>query len=369
MNLKDAYVAAIARVRGEKDAQHATVDDVVFRRAAPSLLSAVDDAVRAGVAQRSLRAGFRYGYEIARSLEGYGIQIKDRQNYCETSFGDTIRSPLLLLEVLAFGFELDVGLWWRPGAVADLCGPLETDRDGLTTGPAQRASFTKEGVTVDERFLIPYADALTRFSVDASGGFLDMLTSAKVREGKRHFALLLCDDFVVDKLRYPGMYITKAYIRGPRGISVDMLRSPRFPEKSAGTVTVHMRVDDDENPLSALGEPLVRTEIEWSIQDGQKTVKIEELVPPGEAGACTRFVHARWNAEKEIFDHFDGAALVYDPAAYTERLAVDLTRAQKTAKYTKVFRLDDVDCNLWSQLVARFFHDNELVTEYLGGTN
>ena len=367
MNLKDAYVDAIARVRRETDAVRATVADVVFRRAAPSLLSAVDDAVRAGVAQPTLRAGIRYGYEIARCLEGYGIQTRDRQSYCATSFGDTIQSPVVLLEVLAFGFDLDVGLWWRPGAVAEFCGTLETDRDGLTTGPAGRVSFAKEGVTVDKRFLVPYSDTLSRFSVDGSGGFLDMLTGEKVRAGKRHFGLLLGDDFVVDKERYPDTYITKAYIRGPRGLSVEMLRSPRFPESSAGTVTVHMRVDDDD-PLSALRTPLIRTEIEWSIRDGQKTVKIEELVPPGEEGACTRFVHARWNAEKELFDHFDGAALVYDAATYAERLGVDLTRAQKTAKYIKVFRLDDVDCDLWSQLVARFFHDNELVTEYLGGT-
>jgi len=146
----------------------------------------------------------------------------------------------------------------------------------------------------------------------------------------------------------------KAYIRGPRGLSLDILQDLQFPQDPSGTVTVHQRVDDD--PLLRLF-PLHRLEVMWSSREGVKSVQIEELVEMGNERATTpqgianRYIHARWNAEKQRFAHFDGAVRIYTPESYTERLKSDLKKFEgKAAIYRKLFRLDaPLDIATWSR--------------------
>ncbi len=68
-------------------------------------------------------------------------------------------------------------------------------------------------------------------------------------------------------------------------------------------------------------------------------------------GIANRYIHARWNAEKQRFAHFDGAVRIYTPESYTERLKSDLKKFEgKAAIYRKLFRLDaPLDIATWSR--------------------
>ena len=112
----------------------------------------------------------------------------------------------------------------------------------------------------------------------------------------------------------------------------------------------------------------------WSARDGTKTVQIEELVllanRPGEDDTVSnRYVHAQWNPLEECFVHFDGAVCVYQGAEYQSRLEADMKKSDATTcDYVKLFRIDGkIPLEVWCDLTTRFFYQNELVLEYLGG--
>ena len=170
-----------------------------------------------------------------------------------------------------------------------------------------------------------------------------------------------------------GMYLTAAYIRGPKGVSLEVLQSPEFPENPRGSVTVHQRTDTDS--IDAWLLPLIRTEVMWSSRNDIKTVQIEELAGTEDvygntrAEITNRYVHAQWSTERQCFIHFDGAVKIYTPGDYQRRLGTDMKkRADLKADYVKLYRLDGaIPLNVWCDLTSRFFYMNELVTEYLGG--
>ena len=202
------------------------------------------------------------------------------------------------------------------------------------------------------------------------GGFLDHLLKVKERLSVRplRFGLAIDPDVVLHR-RHFRIIGTKAFIRGPRGLSQRMLNSRTFPEDPSGTMTVHMRVGED--PFYVLF-PLHRTEIMWSMRGETKTVQIEELLPEESArhGYITnRYIHARWSTERSSFIHFDGAIRAYRSDGYASRLATDMKNYRGKADwYHKVFRLDaELNLETWCDLATRFFHSNELVLEYFGG--
>ena len=197
-----------------------------------------------------------------------------------------------------------------------------------------------------------------------SGGFLEDLVRVSGVVPTRRFGLRLSHDVVVPKAAIR-RYVTKAYIRGPKGISEALLCDPRFPESASGTVSQHMRVQ--EGSIGAV-KNLARVEVMWSSRDAVKSVQIEEVLTPSQREAVCRYVHAQWDPSVRAIVHFDGAVRTYNAEASHERFGVDIKSAARADSYTKVFRIDaQLKLADWQRLVVKFFHDNELVMEYFGG--
>lgn len=318
-----------------------------------------------------LRLGILYVHRIMEALEQQGIEMSAVDTYCQQEFGRPLHFRHCMLEVMAYVFRLDIGVWWAPGEVSRRCPSLEFDNRGLLMGPQRGITFEKDGVRHHGRHVVPYHPEMDPYNLGLSGGFLETLIQFAGGAAPTRFGLRIAEDMVLDPSRH-GLYMTKAYIRGPKGISKKMLQSPQFPEDPRGTVTTHQRVDDDS--LEALLFPLHRTEVMWSARDGTKTVKIEELVPSvneldKDATVSNRYVHAIWDPSEECFVHFDGAVRVYKGAEYQLRLEADMKKTDATTcDYIKLFRIDGkIPVEVWSDLTTRFFYQNELVLEYLGG--
>jgi hypothetical protein len=151
-----------------------------------------------------------------------------------------------------------------------------------------------------------------------------------------------------------------------------LLQDPGFPENPKGSVTVHQRIDASADDLF----PLERIEVMWSLRDGIKSVQIEELIPLesgrnrlADGQVCNRFVHAQWNPREQRFIHFDGSVMIYEAKSYQERLGTDMKKfGGKASSKKKLFRLDGpLQLPAWCRLVTKYFEENELIAEYLGG--
>jgi len=227
--------------------------------------------------------------------------------------------------------------------------------------------FRKEGILIGSDWLLIDRDVP---GGSLNGGFLDDLLKVvqKLPSRPKHFGLAINRDVALSSRHYAEC-LTKAYIRGPRGLSKRLLDDPTFPQDPSGTVTEHRRVE--AHPLDALF-PLERTEIMWSKRDRIKSIQIEEIRPESTAIGSfveNRYVHARWAPEDSRFIHFDCALKSYDVDTYVERLSTDMRKYRSKAdEYKKLFRLDaKIELQSWCSVTSKFFENNELVLEYLGG--
>lgn len=80
-----------------------------------------------------------------------------------------------------------------------------------------------------------------------------------------------------------------------------------------------------------------------------------------------RYIHSIYDANKEIFEHFDGGIRMYKEMEMLDRLGKKINKAGKNTEYTKLFRIDG-KLNLadWKSLITNYFQDNPLLFEYFG---
>ena len=352
--------------------QGATPSSLLARNCTPSILNCFNRITREYYRNGRLRLGNPVVvFKIIHELEKRGVERVLIDSYCKSEFPDDIVFPSIVIELLAYIFELDIGVFWSPGEVLRRCPDLEFDEDGLLVGPSGEIFFQRDGVRCGQ-YLIPYCQEIQKYDLDMSGGFLERLSGLIKNLAPSYIGLRIVDDMVYDPSRLRP-YVTKAYIRGPKGLSVEILNSPDFPEDPRGTVTVHQRVSQDK--VAQLDFPLISTDIMWSSKDGIKTVQIEELVPSGgsrnQDGApiFNRYMHARWHPRRGHFIHVDGALRSYAEDVYGMRLHNDIKRSREvSAEYRKLFRVDAaLPLDTWCDLTVRYFYHNELVLEYLGG--
>lgn len=132
------------------------------------------------------------------------------------------------------------------------------------------------------------------------------------------FGLSICKHIIFNK-KYWKDIMTKAYIRGPKGLSKEMLNNNNFPEDISGTVTEHKRISGDE--LMDLICPIDRIEVMWSYRDQLKSVQIEELKPEFKEKNFyhCKYIHSQWDYNKSKMVHFDGAIRNYIEDEYKDR--------------------------------------------------
>ena len=346
--------------------------DILDECCVTDILELIDDILTRSCNSGSLHFDYLIAPRIAENLPDMDDAWRKIQRFCDRRLGDDLMPCPYLLECLVYVLKDDrLGAWIDQDVLSVMEPNLLFDKDQLLVGPTALLQFEKEGV-LTARHWLRYHKKLP--GTGLVGGFVDDLLALKtrLRETPAYFGLAVESDSLLRRC-YHGSLMTRAYIRGPRGLSETMLQDASFPQDESGTVTQHRRVG--ENPLFRLF-PLDRLEIMWSQRGGIKSVQIEELIKPGntvlgESGSVrNRYVHARWDPKERCFTHFDGAIRAYDIDKYGERLRNDIKKYPgKSTSYRKLFRIDaPLGLDTWSTLVTKFFHPNELILEYLGGT-
>ena len=325
--------------------------------------------VRARMECRLPRIDYVRQYDIVVAWLGSGDDFLRLRAFSQKYFGDDISPCPYVLEVLLEAFEPEeAGVWSGDRVVDSRESSLEFDKDGLLVGPSNSVEFTRWGVLTDSNLLL-YDGWMP--GNGTSGGFVEALLRYREQFGATQFGMAIRADILYAR-RHFHPYETRAYIRGPRGISRDQLQDSAFPEDPRGVVTTHQYAG--ESVASHLF-PAHRIEVMWSRKRNAKTVQIEELVeernPINHFGGRiqNRYVHARWDTDRSTFVHFDGAIRTYSKSRYLSRLSSDLRAYDgKASGYRKLFRVDgSMSLEIWEDLVARYFEQNELVLEYLGG--
>jgi len=286
--------------------------------------------------------------------------------YCQNRLGEWTLTVPFLYEVLVNLFPSPELLVRIERNLALLSNGVVLDKDGLLVGPKEELKFCKEGVLVGTDWYL-YDGVPGAF---VTGSFADDLVRVYNALGATAATLgmKVNPHVVIDRQAHFDSF-TKAYIRGPIGISADVLNKSNFPQDPSGTVTEHKRIQ--ASPLMDLF-PLDRIEVMWSRRQDYKSVQIESLIPEpqeSQGEVAVPYVHSRWSTQRSRIVHFDGATKIYDRNGYGLRLATDIRKvAHKPQKYTKLFRLDtELDVKVWSTLTAKFFDPNELIVEYFGG--
>lgn len=352
-------------------ARKTTIEQVLFEKADSKFLLKIDELVLKLYEDGHIHLPFAYysSYEFCRNLDLQNIDDAWSliQQYCKNRYNNDFILPHYLFEVLFCIFPFpSVGLTIEKNIVVNRFN-FVFDKDGLLLLNRPGIVLTKEGILYRDDWIL-IDNELPGGAL--SGGFMDhLIKHNSASDLASNFRVSIQKNLIISR-HYHFPIITKAFIRGPKGISLDMLQNPNFPEFPAGTITEHRRVD--ENPLYSL-YPLDRIEVMWSSRNKLKTVQIEEIIPISNDSKqiiSNRYIHAIWSTELQKIIHFDGAIRKYDPIKYIDRLNSDMRKYNGKPYYKKVFRFDSkLDLDKWCSLVVRFFIHNELILEYLGGHN
>ena len=355
--------------RLNKDLKNITPKDFIDEKCSVNFIIRFNKIIQYMALTERLRVDLFTLIDAKNSLGDYGVKWSDIEKYCLKYFDDTISMPYCFLQVFIFVFKLNVGILFETDAVIKKINNLRFDDDGLLIEPKNKLIFKKEGILI-ENYLLNYSPSLCMYNLALSGGFFDHIIEYYYSHKCEYFGIAIDKDLLLEQ-RYYRYIFTKVYIRGPKGISIKILQNDNFPEDPSGTVTEHLRTNNA--PLKELLCPLLKIQVMWSYRNGIKTVQIEEIVPTNtrffkeEQFIANRYIHARWDVNKEKIIHFDGAVRLYDKTNYHRRIEnnSDLKHMNIKATYKKLFRIDsEMDLSVWCDLTSRFFYGNELVGEY-----
>lgn len=342
--------------------------DLVAQTCKPEVLAAFDDLVG-----RVLNTRYYLGPLLSPNIAARLPIVDDPwaqiRRYCAARLGDDLWPAYSVVDLLIRLYQPEgIGAWIGLDVLAAREPRLLFDADGLLYGPVGHVEFKDDTILTDTHMFY-YRAGLPNGTRDAF--VAELVRFARSNPTRVDYLALAADrDALLERSYYHEMF-AKARIRGPIGLSPDRLHDENFPDDPSGVVTEHARVEVDR--LQELLCPLIRTEIMWSRRSGIKTIQIEELAPRehrrlSPEQISNRYLHSRWDPEQDAFVHLDGALRSYTAEEYERRLATDLKKADKASGYEKLFRIDGrLPIDTWSTLVGKFFADNELVMEYLGG--
>lgn len=79
----------------------------------------------------------------------------------------------------------------------------------------------------------------------------------------------------------------------------------------------------------------------------------------------TRFVHAIFDPEKEIFTHLDGTMRIYGKSDYENRICRQNLKDCGNYRKAKIFRIDgEIDCEMFRRAIGTFYKWNRMPIEY-----
>ena len=94
--------------------------------------------------------------------------------------------------------------------------------------------------------------------------------------------------------------------------------------------------------------------------------KAEGSLEQAEKTIFTRFIHAIFDPEKEIFTHLDGAMRIYEKFDYEDRTShCTLKDCNKSYLKVEIFRIDgEIDYETFRHAVGAFYKWNRMPVEY-----
>jgi hypothetical protein len=126
--------------------------------------------------------------------------------------------------------------------------------------------------------------------------------------------------------------------------------------------TIHAKWQAD-NPESS---SYLFTEIVWDRRsDGVHFVCEETPNMRNVSLRGSRYFHAIYNPEREVFTHTDGAIRIYDSIKLEQRDSVHVRNSGKIGKRIKIFKINgDIKREDWCNLVSAFFVWNQDIYNY-----
>lgn len=188
-------------------------------------------------------------------------------------------------------------------------------------------------------------------------GFIDMLWQV-YQSGNKSVKVLLDPDFI----GYAPSYI--------HGHEYEYWYGPKYNDDIASIPQGLCHLENDET--DKIYNNVKSTEFIWQRKDeGNKyQFEMEEVVDasmptlPEDTYGC-RYLHAFYDLEKQVFDHFDGAIRCYDFEQMIERIDTSMDKMGHQAKYQKIFRMDGhISIDLWKGLITQYLCSNPLIYDY-----
>lgn len=392
MDLQKSLLALREHAREQEIGFLVSGGDVAFASKMDACIQQAMENNDMGKSMKLLTHLLEYRQDIRNQLLDAGIADAEITTL-SSRYGDF--GDLVVLPILALVFELDTGILWAPGLVRSKCPDLEFDSDGLLVGPSDTIDFAgprnlmsikgrrpvdfsfgceKTGIAYKNSYVIPFHESTDRYNLGLSDGFLRFLSNFVAENPESEVRVKISQDTLLDMSRFRESS-TRAYIRGPKGVSPSKLQSESFPENPRGDLTEHRWVEDGSRE-SRLSESLFPTEgfqVVWSSNGGIKTCQAEEIVRPSNSSArdgtlvYNRYVHARWDTSQCRFTHFDGAIRGYVEENYRKRATTDIRLGRDLSDcYIKLWRLDgEISFESWADLLVRYFCGHNLVAEYM----
>ena len=132
------------------------------------------------------------------------------------------------------------------------------------------------------------------------------------------------------------------------------------------------RYESDE--IEKIYTNIKSTEFIWQKKDDGKEYQFEmEEVVDAEAPTIEketygcRYLHALYDLNSKVFNHFDGAIRFYDLEKIIERIDTPMNHMGHQAEYKKIFRIDgNISLDLWKSLITQYLCSNHSVYDYFG---
>lgn len=190
-------------------------------------------------------------------------------------------------------------------------------------------------------------------------GFIDMLWQM-YNQGNKTIKVLLDQDFIGFA---PSFKESREY---------EYWYGPKYDDDIVSIPEGVTRYENDKNNKAF--NNVKSTEFIWQKKDDGRCYQfeMEEVtdvampVSSDDIYGC-RYLHALYDIEKGLFNHFDGAVRCYDFELMFERLETPINKIGHRANYQKVFRIDGViPIDVWKSLTTQYLCSNELVYDYFG---
>ena len=392
MDFQNELLELRGHAQGSEIAQLINGSNREFKARLDAYIQTVLNAQNSGQRTKIPTSPVQYFSRILQELYKAGLTESEVDSF-SSQFGD--HAHITVLSILALVLDLDIGFSWAPGLVGLKCLDLEFDKDGLLVGPSNAVDFSgprrlvpgpggrpfnisigscKTGIGYKDLYVIPFHNSIERYNLGLSGGFLREISNFVAGSSTTKIRVKISQDILIDMVDFSEME-TRAYIRGPIGMSPAKLQTDSFPENPRGDVTEHLWVDNGsrESEISKRFFPIKGFQVMWSRNGALKTCQAEEIVRATNKSAIegsliyNRYVHAIWDTDRGCFSHFDGGIRGYKEEDYIKRESLDIRDGRElSTQYVKLWRLDGgIPFAVWAELFVKFFHQNYLALEYI----